>query len=65
MFELSEIKTGEPAVLHFRPTARDGAESRWIKTIPGNGWFVYFRICGQEEPAFDGSRQLPDLEVID
>jgi hypothetical protein len=40
--------------------------SRWIKTIPGKGWFVYFRIYGPAEPAsFDGSWQLPDFEVTD
>ena len=36
---------------------------RWIKTVPGKGWFVYFRIYGPDQPAFDGSWQLPDIEV--
>jgi hypothetical protein len=48
--------------LHFSPTAPSGAEHRWIKTIPGRGWFVYFRIYGPEQPAFDGTWQLPDFQ---
>jgi hypothetical protein len=46
-----------------RPSGPEGAEGRWIKTIPGRGWFVYVRIYGPEQPAFDGSWQLPDFEV--
>ena len=50
--------------LYFGPQAPEGADGRWIKTIPGKGWFVYFRIYGPSEPAFDGSWQLPDFEVV-
>lgn len=32
------------------------------KTMPGKGWFVYFRIYGPGQPAFDGSWQLPDFQ---
>ena len=41
----------------------DGAD-RWIKTIPEKGWFVYFRIYGPEDAAFDGTWQLPDFEIV-
>jgi hypothetical protein len=55
----------EPYVdLHFSPRGPSGAESRWIKSIPGKGWFLYFPIYGPEEPAFDGSWQLPDFEAM-
>jgi hypothetical protein len=53
---------GNTAELHFGPEHPEGAEGRWIKTIPGKGWFVYFRIYGPEQPAFDNSWQLPDFE---
>jgi hypothetical protein len=46
-----------------RPSGPEGAEGRWIKTIPGRGWFVYVRIYGPEQPAFEGSWRLPDFEV--
>ena len=64
MFELADIDTGVPVILHFIPDAPDGGERRWIKTIPDKGWFVYFRIYGPEKPAFDGSWQLPDSEEV-
>ena len=28
------------------------------------GWFVYFRIYGPDEPAFDGTWKLPDFERV-
>lgn len=28
---------------------------KWIETIRGKGWFVYFRFYGPEESAFNGS----------
>jgi hypothetical protein len=31
---------------NFGPKAPAGHEGEWIKTIPGKGWFVYFRIYG-------------------
>lgn len=43
---------------------RDGDADRGIRTKPGVGWFVYFRIYGPEAAAFDGSWQLPDFERI-
>ena len=33
-------------------------------TIPGKGWFVYFRIYGPETPAFDGSWKPRDFELV-
>ena len=66
LFELADLDTSHAADLHFAPEAPadDDAKPRWIKTIPGKGWFVYFRIYGPDEPAFDGSWQLPDFEAI-
>ena len=52
MFELAGIDATQPAVLHFGPTAPPGdAAGRWIQTIPGVGWFVYFRIYGPDGPS--------------
>jgi hypothetical protein len=49
-------KAGSSAVdLYFGPTGPIGHEDQWIKTMPGKGWFTYFRIYGPEQPAFDGS----------
>ncbi|GEO43313.1 hypothetical protein SAE02_74610 [Skermanella aerolata] len=63
LFELKE-GSGSSTDLYFGPTAPAGHEDRWIKTIPGKGWFVYFRIYGPEKPAFDGSWKPGDFEKI-
>jgi hypothetical protein len=64
LFELADAGADAPVELYFGPDAPNGTEGRWIKTIPGKGWFVYFRIYGPEEPAFDGSWRLPDFESV-
>jgi hypothetical protein len=61
LFELKDV-AGDSADLHFGPQAPAGHEDRWIKTIPGKGWFVYFRIYGPEQSAFDGSWKPGDFE---
>jgi hypothetical protein len=63
MFELKDI-AGSSVDLHFGPQPSAGQESRWIKTIPGRGWFVYFRIYGPEAAAFDGSWRPGDFELL-
>ena len=37
----------------FSPEASEGNEKNWIKTIPGEGWFIYIRLYGPEEEYFD------------
>jgi hypothetical protein len=64
MFELKN-KTSERTVdLYFGPKALIDHEGEWIKTIPGKGWFVYFRIYGPEQAAFDGSWKPGDFEQV-
>jgi hypothetical protein len=48
--------------VYFGPTAPAGKETNWIQTVPGKGWFAYFRFYGPTEPFFDKSWGLPDLE---
>ena len=50
--------------LYFGPTAPAGKENNWIKTLPGRGWFVWFRFYGPLEPFFDKSWKLPDFEKV-
>jgi hypothetical protein len=63
MFELKDLKSDE-IELRFGPTAPDGGQSAWIRTIAGRGWFVYFRIYGPREAAFDGTWKPNDFEPI-
>jgi len=64
LFELKGKTGSAPIDLYFGPRAPAGHEDEWIKTIPGKGWFVYFRIYGPEKPAFDGSWNPGDFEVV-
>jgi hypothetical protein len=64
LFELKTLK-GDKAELRFGPEAPIGAEDRWIQTIPGKGWFAYFRIYGPEKGAFDGSWKPGDFQQTD
>jgi hypothetical protein len=50
--------------LYFGPTAPLGKENQWVKTIPGKGWFTYFRIYGPEAPVFDGTWKLNNIVEV-
>ena len=64
MFELKD-KLGEKSLeLFFGPNSPTGKEGQWIQTIPGKGWFVYFRIYGPDQPAFNGSWKPGDFEEV-
>ena len=52
--------------LYFGPKApANGSEKNWIKTVPGEGWFTYFRLYAPTQPYFDKTWQLPDIQVIE
>lgn len=61
LFELKDVKGGS-ADLFFGPAAPAGKDEQWIQTIPGKGWFTYFRIYGPEKLAFDGTWRPGDFE---
>jgi hypothetical protein len=63
MFELKGL-TGSSVDLHFGPKAPANGEGRWIQTIPGKGWFTYFRIYGPQKAAFDGTWKPGDFEEV-
>ena len=49
--------------IFFGPVAPAGKpESNWIQTLPGKGWFTYFRFYGPTQAYFDRSWMLPDIE---
>jgi hypothetical protein len=52
--------------LYFGPgEAPEGMENNFVKTIPDEGFFVYFRLYAPTEPYFEKSWALPDMEKID
>ena len=50
MFELKGMERERTVELYFGTKSPAGKEKQWIKTIPGRGWFVYFRIHGRSNP---------------
>ena len=46
--------------LFFGPEAPAIGERQWIRTAPGTGFFLYFRIYGPEAASLDGSWKLGD-----
>jgi hypothetical protein len=51
--------------LYVGPKAPAGNEENWVETVPGRGWFSYFRLYGPKQEHFDGSWVLPDFEKAD
>lgn len=50
--------------VHVGPTAPKGFEQNWVQTVPGRGWFAYFRLFGPTESYFDRTWPLPDFEEV-
>ena len=63
LVELKDAK-GTAVDLYFGPVAPAGQQQRWVQTLPGKGWFTYFRFYGPTEAFFDKSWALPDFEKI-
>ena len=47
--------------LFLGPTPPESGDSNWIPTVPGRGWFAYFRFYAPKIEYFDKTWQLPDL----
>lgn len=63
LVELKGVPKTGTTDLYFGPNAPAGEGGKWIKTNPGQGWFVYFRLYGPTGPAFDGSWKPGDFEI--
>ncbi len=64
LYEKFQPNSDRSMDLYSGPAAPVGKEAQWIKTIPGKGWFDYFRIYHPQAPAFDGTWKLPDIELV-
>ncbi|WP_208818308.1 DUF1254 domain-containing protein [Streptomyces marokkonensis] len=53
---------GGETVIHFGPTAPQGREANWVRTVPGKGWFVVLRLYGPLESWFDQSWRPGEIE---
>ena len=52
--------------LYFGPEPPKEAnlQKNWVKTVPGEGWFTYFRLYAPTQPYFDRTWQLEDFRKI-
>ena len=51
--------------LYFGPKPpKKGSRKNWTKTVPGEGWFTYFRLYAPTQPYFDKTWQLPDIKKV-
>lgn len=50
--------------IFFGPEVPAGQEANWIKTVPGKGWFILFRLYGPEKSYFDRTWKPDDLIEI-
>jgi hypothetical protein len=41
-----------------------GKEANWVQTVPGCGWFPFFRFYGPDKPLVDKTWKLPDIEKV-
>ena len=48
--------------MYFGPTAPKGFEKNWIQTLPGKGYFLYFRFYAPTKAFFDKIWALNDVE---
>jgi hypothetical protein len=64
MFEKPQFNPDGSFDIYFGSNAPAGKENHWVKTIPGKGWFTFVRMYGPEQPVFDGSYKLPDIEAL-
>lgn len=62
LFELANL-SGDSVELFFGPESSAHAGKPWIQTLPGRGWFTYFRIYGPQAAAFDGTWKPGDIDV--
>ena len=46
------------------PAKPAGANANFVQTVPGKGWFAYFRLYGPTEPYFAKTWQLNDITPI-
>jgi hypothetical protein len=62
LFDFPDAAGDDSVDLFFGPAAPAGHENQWIQTNPGAGWFVYFRIYGPEQAAFDKAWKPGDFQ---
>jgi hypothetical protein len=50
--------------LYFGPKAPAGKEANWMQTMPGKGWFAYFRLYGPTEAWFEKTWRPGEVVLV-
>jgi hypothetical protein len=50
--------------LYFGPQAPAGKESNWLRTVPGKGYFILFRLYSSRKAFFDQTWKPDDLKQV-
>jgi hypothetical protein len=64
LFEDLTPEGADSVDLYFGPVRPSAADGRWLQTMPGRGWFCYFRGYGPGKAAFDGSWKPGDMTPV-
>jgi hypothetical protein len=64
LFDFEHDAGDGPVDLFFGPNPPAEHADHWVQTLPDRGWFVYFRIYGPEQAAFNGTWRLPDFDRL-
>lgn len=64
MFTKPKMNADGSVDLFFGPNIPAGENANWIKTVPGKGWFILFRLYGPEKEYFDRAWKPEDLVEI-
>lgn len=59
-----EVNADGSVDVFFAPETPAGKEKNWIKTLPGEGWFILIRFYGPLEPFFDQTWKPDDIVRI-
>lgn len=60
------VTNGDGSIdIFFGPESPEGLEENWVKTIPGEGWFVLLRLYGPLEPILSREWVPNDMERIE
>jgi hypothetical protein len=59
------VKNSDGSIdVYVGPTRPKGFEKNWVPSVPGQAWFVYFRLYGPTEAHFNRTWVLPDFEKV-
>jgi hypothetical protein len=63
-YDQPEMNADGSIDIYFGPGVPVGKEKNWVKTLPGKGWFTYFRFYGPLAPFFDQTWKPDDIVKV-